>query len=376
MRSAAHRTRSCGFAIAAVALAGFAAPAAAHVKWFCAGADVREMPVPLAVVASPVFVAVLALFASLVFAGFLLDGAAARRWPLLASCGDRFDGVEERVVRAVIGGFFLLLWDKSAVVPWEHGTRSLLTPELDVSQGWIGTLQVLIALATTTRTTCVFAALGILALYGRGIAEFGLFHMTDYVFFPGMAAYLALTSYGTARAIRLRVPVLAATLAFGLMWTAVEKFVYPQWTLSIVTFHPELAFGFPPRFVVVTAGFVEFTLAFFIMTGRGLVRFGAAGYALIFVSAIPVFGHLDTVGHIPIVGILLAVCLHGASPLQRLLRVEGLGRTSNAAAIAGVYLLSLGAFFALYYGLHAAEYGVAPPPRGTAVVGLEGRTVR
>ena len=140
------------------------------------------------------------------------------------------------------------------------------------------------------------------------------------------------------------------------MWTAVEKFVYPQWTLQIVAVHPELAFGFAPRFAVVMAAFVEFTLAYFIMTGRGLVRFGAAAYALIFLGAISSFGHLDAVGHIPIVGILLAVRLHGASPLQEITGIHGFGRLKNAVAVAGVYTATLGLFLAMYYALHAAEY--------------------
>ena len=354
-----------------IALACGAGTASAHVKWFCASADVRELPKAITAVASPTFLIGAGGFAALVFLGFLLDGAAERRWPLLASCGERFDEVEEKVVRVAVGAFFLLLWDKSAVVPWEHGTRSLLTPELDVAHAWIGTVQALIAVLVTTRFTCVFAALGILVLYGDGVWSFGLFHMTDYVFFPGIAAYLALTSLGTSRALRLRMPILSGSLAFGLMWTSVEKFVYPQWTLQIVTQHPELAFGFAPRFVVVMAGFVEFTLAYFIMTGRGLVRFGAAGYALIFSGAIPTFGHLDAVGHIPIIGILLAVCLHGCSPLQQVIRVRSLGRLQNAAAIAGVYVATLGVFFAMYYGLHFAEYGGSAPASPPVIVRSE-----
>lgn len=358
MRSAFLRGRVPGHcAVGALILVFTNSSASGHVKWFCSTADVREMPKALQAVLTPTFMVIFSVFATMVFLGFILDGGAARRWPLLASCGERFDNIEERVVRVAIGGYFLLLWDKGAVVPWEHGTRALLTPELDVSRAWIGTVQALIAVLVTTRVTCVFAAVGVLILYGDGIWQFGIFHMTDYVFFPGIAAYLALTAYGTAKALRLRVPILSGSLAFGLMWTAVEKFVYPQWTLQIVTVHPVLDFGFDPRFVVVMAGFVEFTLAFFIMTGRGLVRFGAAGYALIFVGAIPTFGHLDAVGHIPIVGILLAVCLHGASPLQRVLRVNDLGRIANAAAIAGVYIGTLSVFLAMYYGLHAAEYG-------------------
>lgn len=342
--------------------------ASAHVKWFCSNVDVHEAPKALTTVVSPTFLAGFALFTTLVFLGFLLDGAAGRRWPLLVSCGERFDLIEEKVVRIAIGAFFLLLWDKGAIVAWENGSRALLTPELDVGHAWIGLVQVMIALAVTTRFTCVFAALGILALYADGVWKFGLFHMTDYVFFPGIAAYLALSAWGTPAAVRARVPVLSGSLAFGLMWTAIEKFLYPQWTLQIVAFHPELAFGFNPRFAVVMAAFVEFTLAYFIMTGRGLVRFGALGYALIFVGAIPTFGHLDAVGHIPIVGILLAVCLHGSTPLQKVMRVQGLGRVRNAAAIAGVYVATLGVFFAMYYGLHAAEYGTTQAPERAVVV--------
>lgn len=369
MRPVFHTTLSRPASLlAGIGLALASSRASAHVKWFCTSVDVREMPRPLAAVVSPVFLAAFALFAVLVFAGFLLDGAAGRRWPLLASCGTRFDAVEERLVRIVIGGYFLLLWDKGAVVPWEHGSRALLTPELDVAHPWIGSVQLIVAAAVTTRFTCVLAALGILVLYADGIGTFGLFHMVDYVFFPGIAGYLALSAWATPAALRLRMPALSGGLAFGLMWTAVEKFLYPQWTLQVVATHPELAFGFGPRFVVVMAGFVEFTLAYFIMTGRGLVRFGAAGYALIFLGAVPSFGHLDAVGHIPIVGILLAVCLHGGSPLQQVIRVHGLGRLRNAAAISGVYVATLGAFFAMYYGLHAAEYGTAPAPPRSVVV--------
>jgi len=153
------------------------------------------------------------------------------------------------------------------------------------------------------------------------------------------------------------VPLLSGGLAFGLMWTAVEKFVFPQWTLDVVAQHPDLAFGFPRDFTVVVAGFVEFTLAFYVMTGRGLVRFGAAAFAAIFIAAIPEFGHLDAVGHMPIIAILAVVCMRGASPLQRLLRVANRGRTANAAAVSLLYLMSLTGFFGMYYGLHWVEYG-------------------
>lgn len=341
-------------AVAGVGLAP--AAASAHVKWFCSSVDVTRPPVPMGQVLTPLFGGVCCGFLLLVFVGFLVDGGVARRWPLLASSGRTHADTEERLVRLAAGSYFLLLWDKGAVVLWERG-GAILTPELMASLGWIGALQFAIALAVAWRRGCLLAALGICVLYGYGIAQFGVFHMTDYVFFPGIACYLALTAVGTPGALRLRVPLLAGGLAFGLMWTSVEKWVYPQWTLDVVAVHPDLAFGLPRQFVVVVAGFVEFTLAFYVMTGRGLVRFGAAAYAAIFIAAIPEFGHLDAVGHIPVVGILAVVCLRGASPLQRLLGVIERRPAANALAISAMYLASLTAFFGMYYGLQWIEYG-------------------
>ena len=360
----------------------------AHVKWFCAVADVTQSPIAFHDVLTPLFGGVCCLFLLLVFAGFLVDGHVARRWPRLGSSGQLHVDTEEKLVRLATGAYFLLLWDKGAVVLWERG-GAILTPELMANIGWMGALQFAIAVFVGWRRTCLLAAAGICVLYGYGIMQFGIFHMTDYVFFPGIAAYLALTSISAfsgpaanpasairrrsssfARrlgirlassplpmATRLRVPLLSGSLAFGLMWTAVEKFVYPEWTLDVVSRHPSLAFGFPWQFVVMVAGFVEFTLAFYFMAGRGLVRFGAIAYASVFVAAIPEFGHLDTVGHMPIVAILAVVFLHGASPLQRLMGIWQRRPVANATAILALYAVTLIGFFGMYYGLQWAEYG-------------------
>ena len=341
----------------AMAAAGLApVRALAHVKWFCSVADVTQAPDALGDVLTPLFGLVCCGFLLMVFVGFLVDGSVARRWPRLASSGALHAGTEEKLVRLATGAYFLLLWDKGAVVLWERG-GAILTPELMASIWWMGALQFAIAVSVGWRGGCLLAAAGIAVLYGYGITQFGLFHMTDYVFFPGMAAYLALTWAGTPGALRWRVPLLSGGLAFGLMWTAVEKFVYPLWTLDVVAEHPDLAFGFPWPFVVVVAGFVEFTLAFYVVTGRGLVRFGAAGYAAIFLAAIPEFGHLDAVGHIPIIAILAVVCLRGGSPLQGLLQQRERGATANAAMVSALYLASLTGFFGMYYGLQWMEYG-------------------
>jgi hypothetical protein len=330
--------------------------ASAHVKWFTPAADVTQSPIALSGVLTPLFGLVCLSFLLMVFAGFLLDGSVARRWPQLASSGQLNVDSEEKLLRLATGAYFLLLWDKGAAVSWQSG-NAILTPELMGSATWIGMLQFAIGFSAAWRNTCIVSAAGICILYGYGIAQFGMFHMTDYMFFPGIAAYLALTSLNMPRALKLRVPLLTGGLAFGLMWTAVEKFVYPQWTLDVMAQHPALAFGFPRQFAVTVAGFVEFTLAFYLMTGRGLVRFGAAAFAAIFLAAIPEFGHLDAVGHIPIVGILVIACLRGASPLQHLLRINEARAAVNATAISALYLASLTGFFGMYYALQRMEFG-------------------
>ena len=350
------RSRQACIRAAATAAALTPVPASAHVKWFCSTADVSLPPIALTRVLTPIFVSVCCAFVLMVFAGLMLDDAVAHRWPRLASSGRLHVETEEKLLRLATGAFFLLLWDKGAVVLWERG-NAVLTPELMASVGWMGGLQFAIALSVAWRRTCILGAVGIGILYSFGIDRFGIFHMTDYVFFPGIAAYLALTSIGTPGSLRLRLPLLSGSLAFSLMWTAIEKFVYPEWTLFVVAEHPDLAFGFPWAFVVVVAGFVEFTLAFYVMTGRGLVRLGAAGYAAIFIAAIPEFGHLDAVGHIPIIAILAMVCLRGASPLPRLLGLIQRQPIANAGAVAALYVASLVVLFAMYYGLQWAEYG-------------------
>jgi hypothetical protein len=44
-----------------------------------------------------------------------------------------------------------------------------------------------------SRLTLPVAALGLVTVYAVAIGRYGVFHMIDYAFFPGLAAYLALS---------------------------------------------------------------------------------------------------------------------------------------------------------------------------------------
>ena len=340
--------------IACIATAGMIlipSAASAHVKWFCGPADLASPPVAFLHVLSPIFLLCFVGFLLLVFTGLVADGWLARLRPRMLSTGGRLAWAEEAIVRVGIGAYCLLLWDNAAIVPWGHIDEVILTPEL-LGHDWvIDGLQGAVAVLVLSRRTCPLAALALMGLFGIGVGRYGVFHMTDYVFFVGYAAYLALTPWSAWPLWRWRLPLLGASLGFSLMWTAIEKFLYPQWTSTIMATHPNIAAGFPIPDVVVIAGFVEFSLAFYLVVGRGLLRLGAVALAAVFVSAMPEFGHLDVVGHIPIIAILLAVILRGTTPLQDALRLPARGPRFNAIAVCGLYLVTLFGMMAAYYGL-------------------------
>ncbi|MBW4025560.1 MAG: hypothetical protein HIU92_21000, partial [Proteobacteria bacterium] len=277
-----------------------------------------------------------------VLTGFMLDGWIARRWPTRLTSGVAHAVIEERLVRVAAGAYFVCISDTGGVI---------LTPELTSSALWIRVVQFAIAFFLVWRPTCILSGLGVAVLYADAIGRYGVFHLTDYVFFPCLAIYLASLSLRSSHLQRLREPLLVGGLAFSLAWTAIEKFLYPQWTAAVVAKYPSIGFGLPTPFVTTVAGFVEFTLAFYLVTGRGLLRLGGLGYALIFIAAMPAFGRLDVFGHLVIVSVLSIVVLRGATPMQDGPHLAGRGVVADSASIALLYLLSLALFFLMYYAM-------------------------
>ncbi len=317
----------------------------AHVKWF-APYDVAQAPVPIRGVMTTHFLLVLAGFASLMFGGFLLDRLAARYGPWATGSKRRTD-LEERVLRAGIGAAFMALFTMGGII---------LTPELHTDASWPAWLQFGIAASMLSARTCVLGGLGILLLYGFGIAQYGIFHLSDYPMFLGIAAYLALTSSASERLRSLRMPVLYATVCVSLMWAAIEKWAYPQWSFPLLEARPYLTLGLPPGDFMVVAGFVEFALAFYILTGLGLLRLGIFGLGLIFVSAILDFGRLDAIGHLPTIACLAAMFVHGPTPLHRWLHDARRGLLAEAGKAGLSFATAISVFFVAYYGMQHAEY--------------------
>jgi hypothetical protein len=335
-------------------------PAAAHVKWF-APYDVTQPPLPLGGVLDAHFLLVFAGFLLLVFGGYVLDRAVARSGHGVAR-PFRAEALEERLMRAGIGSFFMALFATGGVI---------LTPELRTTAEWPAWLQGAIALSMLSARTTLLGGLGILVLYGHAVGEYGVFHLTDYPIFLGIAAYLALTSFAAPRLRALRVPILSVTFCASLMWGAVEKWAYPQWTYPVLAAKPYLTLGIPAADFMVIAGFVEFALAFHILTGLGLLRLGIAGLGLIFVAAIADFGRLDAIGHLPVVVALAVLFLHGPTPLHRRLHDARRGLLGEAKRAGLGFALAIALFIGAYWGLQHAEYGTGRSP--AALAALAGR---
>lgn len=332
--------------LAFIALSGLSTAASAHVKWFTQ-TNGHDRPVEPSRLFSPTFGAVFCVALVLVFLGFLLDGWIAKRWPRLLKMGETTEAFQQRVVRVATGAYFIFLASVGGII---------LTPDLRSAAAWLPIVQFLAALSLVWRPTCIAAGAAILILYGYAVAQYGVFHLVDYVFMLTLAIYLASLSLPWPRLAGARERLLSAGLAFSLAWTAIEKFLYPQWTDAVIATHPVIAMGVPVALVVVIAGFVEFTLAFYLIAGRGLLRVGGLGYIAIFLGAMSPFGKLDVFGHLVIVAILLITVLRGSTAMQDAFYWTKRGAVFNAAWITAIYLVSLPLFLALYYALQLTAH--------------------
>ena len=308
-----HATTALRSALVALATA-LPIQANAHVKWFCSIADVRASPLPLTNVLSSTFLRVAALFLVISALGYAADNLGRSLWPVIAHPSIRRRHLEDVIVRVTVGLFFFFLWHGHVVVVWEKG-GTILTPELVMVSQIIAMLQLVVAISMLWKRALFLGATAIALLYVCGIWNYSVFHMTDYLFFPGLAIFFARDPREPPGTAPWRTTLLTGSLALSLMWTAIEKFLYPAWAAEVVALHPSTSFGFDIPFVIVVAAFIEFSLAFHILIGTGLARLGSALFALIFISAIPDFGHLDAVGHLMILGILAAGMIRGVSAL-------------------------------------------------------------
>jgi hypothetical protein len=351
-RAARHFAVMACLSISAIPLASIAN---AHVKWFVI-CEPSDNPIPLQAVLTQRFWLFLAVFIALFYVACQAEQTAVGE--LLRKFLDRATAFlhkrTDALLRAVAAVSFSLLWVDGTVV---------LTPELKGNSLWLSAIQLLIPIFLVARATLPAAAVGIIVLYGYGIASYGLFHMLDYPIFLGLAVYFALSVTPNPKVRALRADCLRWSVALSLLWPAMEKFLYPGWITPIALAHPELTLGFDIVTVTTAAGVVEFGLAFALFWTPLVRRLGALALALLLFAATFDFGKIDAVGHLMVIAVLLSVV---ADPRPEAPHC----RPALAPVVSGTALLA--AIF-LYAGIHTLYYGpfhaaLAPIASGTALL--------
>jgi len=320
----------------------FVGSASAHVKWFCAY-DVAGQPEGLGNVLCPDFEMLTGLSLLALMTGSILEGTPVG-FAMLRALDQATRYVRdnmETIFRAGTAFFFLAIWGAGGI---------LLTPELKTDSTIVGAIQLGIAAGMLSRRTMPVSALGIFALFGIGVWNYGPFHLADYPIFLGVAAYLALVGGQTNFFGARPVDVLRWAAGITLMWASIEKWAYPEWSFPLFTTHPEMTLGFTPDFFMRAAGAVEFALAFSLMWTPLVRRVGAIMLAAMFVSAVSEFGKIDLIGHALIVVALLGIIADdGGKPAQ----------LRHSALMPFAYASSLVLVLASYYFAHAELFGTA-----------------
>src|SRR5215475_4079984 len=159
--------------------------AAAHVKWFV-NCNVSDDPLPLHAVFTDTFYMFLMLFLTVFSVACIAERTTVGA--VLSEALDRWTAPlrnrANELLRAVVAIFFAVLWARGGVI---------LTPELTASDTSLSAIQLLIPIYLFNRATVPAAGVGIIVLYGYGIAAYGLFHMMDYPVFLGIGFFFILS---------------------------------------------------------------------------------------------------------------------------------------------------------------------------------------
>jgi hypothetical protein len=294
---------------AATMLAATALPAQAHVKWFSRVVDCNSVPLsPMEVITAPFFIVLYIAAVATMLGVFWVE---RQIHPRFQQANEQRAALKSQIgfwlawlLRIGVALYFVLL------VTYSGDKHMILTPELVSGAAWIPAVQLAISLAVLWRRTVALGAAGIVFLYGYAAWMYGLFHMMDYPYFLGVAAFLVMdTLYGPAKHY-VAYAALRASGCISLFWVSTEKWVYPTWAYDILDHELHmLTMGLDTPFFVLASGFVEFSLAFLIMFGRLSSQVCAFLLLLIMVSMIPIVGMMDLVGHAPLLVALIIFTL-------------------------------------------------------------------
>lgn len=275
----------------------------AHVKWFTSG-SYADRPLTLGEVISQLFLILLCVCILTISLGVYLDNTLSKsmwygRLNVWLETRKDYAYIVMRVAAAML---FLLSWQSDA----------MLAPTLRLPNDWmwLGWYQFILALLLIIPRTTPIAGAGVILLYLFGIRIYDPFHMLDYMMFFGCGFYLAFRKHKNPKLQVASLTLLYLTVGFSLCWVALEKFIYPDWSLFLLKKHPDLALGLNYNFFLTSVAFIEFSLGYLLLVCL-LQRPLAVIITFVFVLTTITFGKVEVIGHTLIHGCLIVFLLEG-----------------------------------------------------------------
>lgn len=337
----------------ALGLSAIATAAWAHVKWF-EEYEVAADPVPITTTLSlPAFWLAMALVTVFFLAATVLE----RRAP--GQVATRVLDSGTRLLREHADAFMIALLAAFFVALFAVG-GSYLTPDLKTESELLPWAQLLIGILVIWRRTRPVAAILIVLLWAVALANYDLFHLYDYLALGlGLAGYLFLSGTKDGKWRDRRFAILRWGIALALMWSSMEKFMYPQWFMPLLEEKPFLAFGIPFAPYTTMAGVAEFTLGFGLLWTSLVRRLSAVALFALMFSAVYPFGRIDMIGHATILAALLVAI---ADPMrENALEISPRDRRATWLVPVGL-AVALAVTMLSYAGQHYLIYKVLEGP--------------
>ncbi|MFC0559735.1 DoxX family membrane protein [Halalkalibacter alkalisediminis] len=272
----------------------------AHVKWFT---ELEPQKESIEQIINPQF-----LFVTLLSA--IILAILPQVLPKLMSWGP-FKKIDMKLESYRSYSTLILKYGTAAALVLQVLTGALFAPELShystllTILSWIAIACLLIPNPYATK----IGALVLLTLFGVMIFDYGIFHMLDYAFYLAIIFVLLMTK---TKYEKWSFPFLYLATGLSLCWVAVEKWVYPEMSVDIVSNHQVPTFFFSPETFVSLSAFIEFIVGYLLIVGilNRLLSFVLTG---VFVMTTMLFGWVEVVGHFMIHIVLIIFIIEGIS---------------------------------------------------------------
>lgn len=307
----------------------------AHVKWFTELTPKKES---IESILSPLFI----------FTSLLIGGGLALLTQILPKIEEitLLKKIDNKLDQYRKYSRHILTYGTAFALLIQILSGSIFAPEFKLTGDWVNIAMwiTIILLVIPHHFATKLGSAILLILFFHILSEAGIFHMLDYGFYLSIIVVLFI---GKTRLENLGFPFLYLGTGLSLCWVAVEKWVYPEMSLDIITHHGVPTFFFSPAAFIVLAAFIEFVVGYLLVVGV-LNRILAFTLTLIFISTTMLFGYVEVIGHLMIHIILITFIIEGVSFYNPPIRLHKT-RIDQMVFVFLNFLFILSTFILIYY---------------------------